>query len=421
MPCFCETPSINAEVYQDGWVFGGTSQCRGNITSLCTQMQTGKCCKYRRNTCSRGKTLIIFQYLCRWAWCYLVWSLLPQSRCTPGSGTQACCRSCRSHICTVRWDSPPGFHSCRRHELAAVDADNREVTGVSAEPRLRPAAGSIDMTPSWQLLTLLTGNFIQLATALYHICQHGMRIPLQSWQSLRQRRKVQSAETFRTHTTKPIFFWQRSKKPEEKENRYKRGDLGRAAASLCSGKCSPASTAQRTTVKHKALSAISQVKKRERKKRQKRQQQKKRWKGPKLKKKVIELGASKWERGGTVRVVLNTADWQKQSSSVVWCLHLHCHRCPPVSPHRFALMTSNLTQRLWNWAPSHTGTRQRDSHPPWEHHSTGGGLLLSVTSRWGEEKSAALFADSHDGLWGDHCGWGAPVRQFHSFWNFHEY
>lgn len=40
----------------------------------------------------------------------------------------------------------------------------------------------------------------------------------------------------------------------------------------------------------------------------------------------------------------NTEDWQKQSSSTVWCLNLHCLRYTPVTHHRSTLMTSNLTQ-----------------------------------------------------------------------------
>lgn len=52
---------------------------------------------------------------------YLAWILLPQSRCTPGSETLVCCRSCRSHRCTDLSDSPPGCRSCPLHGLAAVN------------------------------------------------------------------------------------------------------------------------------------------------------------------------------------------------------------------------------------------------------------------------------------------------------------
>lgn len=119
MPCFCETPSINAETYVHSVML-----------------------RKRSITFSFGKNTFIVCF-------YLVWSLRPRSRCTPDSGTRADCRSCRSHICTGRWDSPPGFRSCPRRELAAVGAENTGVTGVTGvsadflhELRLRTAAGN---------------------------------------------------------------------------------------------------------------------------------------------------------------------------------------------------------------------------------------------------------------------------------------
>lgn len=52
---------------------------------------------------------------------YLVWILRPRTRCTPGSETLVCCRSCRSRRCTDLLDSPPGCRSCPLHGLAAVN------------------------------------------------------------------------------------------------------------------------------------------------------------------------------------------------------------------------------------------------------------------------------------------------------------
>lgn len=168
MPCFCETPSIKAEVYRDLCAFGDFPRSFG-----------------------KKRTFIVGTF-------YLVWSLRPRSRCTPGSGTRADCRSCRSHRCTGRWGSPPGFRSCPRRELAAVGAEKTEVAGVSAavrhESRLRAETLLSVWSPTnshyvnWQLHSTGECCVSRLPT--------GHRDPLPSWRGRRRHRKVQSAEMF---------------------------------------------------------------------------------------------------------------------------------------------------------------------------------------------------------------------------------
>ena len=48
-------------------------------------------------------------------------------------------------------------------------------------------------------LTLLIGNFIELANVLFLVCQRGMSILLVSWHGPQQHRQGQSSEMFQTH------------------------------------------------------------------------------------------------------------------------------------------------------------------------------------------------------------------------------
>ncbi len=156
---------------------------------------------------------------------YLVWTLQPQSRCTPGSETQVCCHSCRSHRCTDRLGSPPGYHSCPLHGLAAVNihkwtTEKGGVISIQCWTRAWMNIPNVAQltTGHWldwyktlqtvwtgtnsahsKTLTLLIGDFIQLANVLFPVCQRGMSILLVSWHGPQQHRKGQSSEMFQTH------------------------------------------------------------------------------------------------------------------------------------------------------------------------------------------------------------------------------
>lgn len=100
----------------------------------------------------------------------------------------------------------------------------------------------------------------------------------------------------------------------------------------------------------------------------------------------------------------NTEDWQKQSSSTVWCLNLHCLRYTPVTHHRSTLMTSNLTQGF-GIGPAATPALVSGMRVI---------LIRCILQLYLQE--VMMCCGQLPWLRGN----TRPARQLHSFWNFHE-